>query len=121
MSLFYFRGRSYLLLDKYFLPLRSNFLSLMKSMVIFCQYSILFDAVCEKLISLLFLSGKIFARKSSYDSDSSSLTADKVLVPGSESETSASSTDQLEAPSEASEDPQVLIKHPFEFRCKRNK
>lgn len=56
------------------------------------------------------LTGKIFARKSSYDSDSSSLTvsaSDKVLVPGSQSDGPSSSTDQLDAP--GTEEPEVLI------------
>lgn len=63
------------------------------------------------LNSLVF-TGKIFARKSSYDSDSSSLTvasSDKVLVPESQSDASSASTDQLEVPGTVSEEPQVLI------------
>lgn len=55
--------------------------------------------------------GKIFAGKSSYDSDSpSSLTvaaSKKVLVPGGPTDGSPPLTEQLEAPSTDSEDPQV--------------
>ncbi|ONH96238.1 hypothetical protein PRUPE_7G115400 [Prunus persica] len=55
-------------------------------------------------------SRKIFAGKSSYDSDSSLTVAasKKVLVPDSQSDGSSSVTEQLEAPGTVSEDPQVL-------------
>ncbi|RVW48011.1 1,4-alpha-glucan-branching enzyme 1, chloroplastic/amyloplastic [Vitis vinifera] len=57
------------------------------------------------------LGGKIFAGKSSYDSDSSSLrvaASDKTLVPGSQIDGSSSSTGQIEVPDTVLEDPQVL-------------
>ncbi|XP_062117534.1 1,4-alpha-glucan-branching enzyme 2-2, chloroplastic/amyloplastic-like [Humulus lupulus] len=59
------------------------------------------------------VSRKIFAKKSSYDSDSSSFTvsasaSDKVLVPGTQSGEPSSSTDQLDTPGTATEEPQVL-------------
>lgn len=59
--------------------------------------------------------GKIFARKSSYDSDSaSSLTvaaSKKILVPGGPSDGSPPLTEELEAPDTDSEDPQVCDTH----------
>ncbi|XP_022748370.1 1,4-alpha-glucan-branching enzyme 2-2, chloroplastic/amyloplastic-like isoform X1 [Durio zibethinus] len=56
-------------------------------------------------------SRKIFAQKSSYDSDSSYLTvaaSKKVLVPGGQGDASSSLTDQLEGPSTISDDPKVI-------------
>ncbi|KAA3465054.1 1,4-alpha-glucan-branching enzyme 2-2, chloroplastic/amyloplastic-like [Gossypium australe] len=54
--------------------------------------------------------GKIFAQKSSYDSDSSPLTvaSKKVLVPDDQGEGASSLTDELESPSTISDDPQVI-------------
>lgn len=63
--------------------------------------------------------GKIFAGKSSYDSDSSSLTvaaSKKVLVPDSQSDGSSSVTEQLEAPGTVSEDPQVYDTHVYAYQ-----
>lgn len=59
--------------------------------------------------------GKIFAGKSSYDSDSSLTVAasKKVLVPDSQSDGSSSVTEQLEAPGTVSEDPQVYDTHVY--------
>ncbi|PON56004.1 Glycoside hydrolase [Trema orientale] len=62
-------------------------------------------------MTLVVLTGKIYARKSSYDSDSSSLTvsaSDKVLVPGTQSDGPSSSTDQLDVPDTTTEEPQVI-------------
>lgn len=62
--------------------------------------------------SSIVLTGKIYARKSSYDSDSSSLTvasSGKVLVPGSENGASSASTDQVDPPGTVSEEPKVII------------
>nr|KJB16659.1 hypothetical protein B456_002G241400 [Gossypium raimondii] len=55
-------------------------------------------------------SRKIFAQKSSYDSDSSPLTvaSKKVLVPDDQGEGASSLTDELESPSTISDDPQVI-------------
>uniref|UniRef100_A0A5B6ZJQ5 1,4-alpha-glucan branching enzyme n=1 Tax=Davidia involucrata TaxID=16924 RepID=A0A5B6ZJQ5_DAVIN len=56
-------------------------------------------------------SRKIFVGKSSYDSVSPSFTvaaSEKILVPGSQSDGSSSSIDQLETVDTVSEDPQVL-------------
>uniref|UniRef100_A0ABL6WPK7 Glycoside hydrolase family 13 N-terminal domain-containing protein n=1 Tax=Cannabis sativa TaxID=3483 RepID=A0ABL6WPK7_CANSA len=59
------------------------------------------------------VSRKIFAKKSSYDSDSSSFmvsasASDKVLVPGTQSGEPSSSTDQLDTTGTSTEEPQVL-------------
>ncbi|TYI98812.1 hypothetical protein E1A91_D01G243300v1 [Gossypium mustelinum] len=55
-------------------------------------------------------SRKIFVQKSSYDSDSSPLTvaSKKVLVPDDQGEGASSLTDELESPSNISDDPQVI-------------
>ncbi|XVF07723.1 hypothetical protein REPUB_Repub06bG0164300 [Reevesia pubescens] len=56
-------------------------------------------------------SRKIFSHKSSFDSDSSSLTvaaSKKVLVPSGPGDGSSSLTDQLESPGTISDDPQVI-------------
>lgn len=64
-----------------------------------------------KLIWWLFI-GKIFAGKSSSDSDSPSLAvaaSNKILVPGSQGDGSISLTDQLDDPETVLEDPQVWV------------
>lgn len=62
-----------------------------------------------QLICRLFV-GKIFAGKSSYESDSSSFVvaaSEKVLVPGSKTESSSSLTEQSEAVDTTLDDHQV--------------
>lgn len=64
-----------------------------------------------KLTQSLF-AGKIYAGKSSYDSDSSSLkvaASEKVLVPGGQSDGSSPSIDELETPETALEGHKVVI------------
>jgi len=73
---------------------------------------ITFDAISHLVVAHLLIfclfSGKIFAQKSSYDSDSSSATlteSQKVLVPGSESGESVS--DENLDPDQILNDPKV--------------
>lgn len=67
-----------------------------------------FYHICKA--NLMTVIGKIFAGKSSSDSDSPSLTvaaSNKILVPGSQGDGSLSLTDQLDNPETVLEDPQV--------------
>ena len=64
-----------------------------------------------KLIWWLII-GKIYAGKSSPDSDSPSITvaaSNKILVPGSQGDVSLSLTDQLDNPETVLDDPQVWV------------
>lgn len=78
-----------------------------------CLHCISWQVIYFKLNWCLFV-GKIFAGKSSNDSDFPSLTvaaSKKVLVPGGQSDGSSPLTEQLEAPSTVSEDLQVYDAH----------
>lgn len=84
-------------------------MSLFWAMITYLDYELDYLIIFAKLTWSLFV-GKIFAGKSSYDSDSSSLriaASDKTLVPGSQIDGSSSSTGQIEVPDTVLEDPQV--------------